>query len=212
MCWRSPGARSAAMAGRPGWTARRWRTSRRGAWSGGLGDWRGSGRKGPAGRKRFGGCGLRRGNAGSIGPWAFCLRDRVAQTAALPVLTPMVEADLTPEQYAYRSGRSAHDAVQRAHRLASTGHCEVVDADWSDDFGQRPHAELLKCVARRVGDGRMVGWVKAWWERAKACSRPRAGCGRPASGSMSGDWKRSDGVERGTGTAKIAGKRLPPPT
>ena len=76
---------------------------------------------------------------------------------------------------------------------------------------QRPHAELLKCVARRVGDGRMVGWVKAWWERAKACSRPRAGCGRPASGSMSGDWKRSNGVERGTGTAKAAGKRLPPP-
>ncbi len=95
-----------------------------------------------------------------------CLRDRVAQTAALLVLTPIFEADLTPEQYAYRSGRSAHDAVQQAHRLANTGHCEVVDADWSDYFGQRPHAELLKCVARRVSDGRMLGWVKAWWERA----------------------------------------------
>ena len=32
------------------------------------------------------------------------------------------------------------------------------------------------------------------------------------SGSMSGDWKRSNGVERGTGTAKAAGKRLPPLT
>ena len=95
-----------------------------------------------------------------------CLRDRVAQTAALLVLTPIFEADLTPEQYAYRSGRSAHDAVQRAHRLANTGHCEVVDADLSDYFGQIPHAELLKCVARRVSDGRMLGWVKAWMEMA----------------------------------------------
>lgn len=95
-----------------------------------------------------------------------CLRDRVAQTAALLVLSPIFEADLAPEQYAYRSGRSAHDAVQRAHRLVNTGHCEVVDADLSDYFGQIPHAELLKSVARRVSDGRMLGWVKAWLEMA----------------------------------------------
>ena len=29
-----------------------------------------------------------------------------------------------------------------------------MDADWSDYFGQIPHAELLKSVARRVSDGR----------------------------------------------------------
>ena len=95
-----------------------------------------------------------------------CLRDRVAQTAALLVLSPIVEADLAPEQYAYRPGRSAHDAVNQAHRLVNTGHCEGVDADLSDYFGQRPHAELLHCVARRVSDGRMLGWVKAWMEMA----------------------------------------------
>ena len=95
-----------------------------------------------------------------------CLRDRVAQTAALMVLSSIFEADLAPEQYTYRPGRSAQDAVKRAHRLVSTGHCEVVDADLSDYFGQIPHAELLKCVARRVSDGRMLGWVKAWLEMA----------------------------------------------
>ncbi len=44
-----------------------------------------------------------------------CVRDRVAQTAALMVLTPIFEADLQPEQYAYREGRSAQDAVRRVH-------------------------------------------------------------------------------------------------
>ena len=36
-----------------------------------------------------------------------CLRDRVAQTSAMLVLSPIFEADLQPEQYGYRPGRSA---------------------------------------------------------------------------------------------------------
>ena len=95
-----------------------------------------------------------------------CLRDRVAQTAAMLVLSPIFEADLQPEQYAYRPGRSAHDAVKRVHRLLNTGHREVVDADLLDYFGQIPHAELMRSIARRVSDGRLLGWVKAWLEMA----------------------------------------------
>ena len=64
-----------------------------------------------------------------------CLRDRVAQTAAMLVLSPIFEADLQPEQYAYRPGRDAKDAVKRVHRLLNTGHREVVDADLTDYFG-----------------------------------------------------------------------------
>ena len=95
-----------------------------------------------------------------------CLRDRVAQTAAMLVLSPIFEADLEPEQYAYRPGRDARDAVRRVHRLLTTGHREVVDADLSDYFGQIPHAELMQSMARRVSDGRLLGWVKAWLEMA----------------------------------------------
>ncbi len=95
-----------------------------------------------------------------------CLRDRVAQTAAMLVLSPIFEADLQPEQYAYRPGRDAHDAVKRVHQLLTTGHREVVDADLSDYYGQIPHADLLRSIARRVSDGRLLGWVKAWLEMA----------------------------------------------
>jgi hypothetical protein len=42
------------------------------------------------------------------------VRDRVVQMAAVLVLAPIFEADLQPEQYAYRPDRSALDAVQQA--------------------------------------------------------------------------------------------------
>ena len=52
------------------------------------------------------------------------------------------------------------------HRLLNAGHREVVDADLSDYFGQIPHAALMQSIARRVSDGRLLGWVKAWLEMA----------------------------------------------
>ena len=93
-----------------------------------------------------------------------CLGDRVAQTSAMLVLMPIFEADLEPEQYGYRPGRSAKDAVRRVHRLLHRGRNEAVDADLSNYFGEIPHAELMKSIARRVSDGRMLGLIKAWLE------------------------------------------------
>jgi retron-type reverse transcriptase len=77
------------------------------------------------------------------------------------VLSPIFEADLQPEQYGYRAGRSAQDAVNRIFRLLNSGHNEVVDADLSNYFGEIPHAELMKSIARRVSDGRILGLIKS---------------------------------------------------
>jgi RNA-directed DNA polymerase len=90
------------------------------------------------------------------------IRDRVVQTAALLVLEPIFEADLQPEQYAYRENRSAIEAVQEVHRLVLHGYREVVDADLSGYFDSIPHAELMRCVARRVSDKAMLHLVKQW--------------------------------------------------
>jgi group II intron reverse transcriptase/maturase len=86
------------------------------------------------------------------------------QTAAVLVLEPIFEADLTAEQYAYRADRSALDAVQHVHKLINTGHGQIVDADLSSYFDSVPHAELLKSVARRVVDGAMLHLIKMWLE------------------------------------------------
>jgi RNA-directed DNA polymerase len=90
------------------------------------------------------------------------ITDRVIQMAAVVILDPIFEADLPPEQYAYRSKRSAHDALRHVHRLVNTGHTEVVDADLSGYFDSIPHAELMQSVRRRLSDGAMLHLIKMW--------------------------------------------------
>ena len=92
------------------------------------------------------------------------IRDRVVQMSAVLVLGPIFEADLPPEQYAYRENRSALDAVEAVHKLLIQGYREVVDADLSGYFDSVPHAELMKSVARRVVDGAMLHLIKMWLE------------------------------------------------
>jgi RNA-directed DNA polymerase len=90
------------------------------------------------------------------------VRDRVCMTAAMLVLTPIFEADLPLELYAYRAGRNAQQAVIEVEELLFRGHPEVVDADLADYFGSIPHTDLLKSVARRIVDRRVLHLIKMW--------------------------------------------------
>jgi group II intron reverse transcriptase/maturase len=94
------------------------------------------------------------------------LRDRVCMTAAMLVLEPIFEADLPPEQYAYRPGRNARQAVIEVEATLFRGHPEVVDADLADYFGSIPHAELMRSLARRIVDRRVLHLIKMWLECA----------------------------------------------
>jgi group II intron reverse transcriptase/maturase len=94
------------------------------------------------------------------------IQDRVVQTAALTVLEPIFEADLQPEQYAYRAERSALDAVNQVRGLLNAGYTQVVDADLSGYFDSIPHAELMQSLARRIVDGAMLHLIKMWLEAA----------------------------------------------
>lgn len=90
------------------------------------------------------------------------IRDRTVQMATVLVLGPIIEADLPPEQHAYRPERNALSAVKQVYHLLNTGHTKVIDADLAAYFDSIPHFELLRSVARRVVDRQMLHLIQMW--------------------------------------------------
>jgi len=90
------------------------------------------------------------------------VKDRVVQTAVALLLLPIWEADSHPHSYAYRPKRNAHQAMDAIKTALLSGRTEVIDADLSGYFDSIPHRELLRLVARRVSDGRIMALIKAW--------------------------------------------------
>src|SRR5262245_31865132 len=90
------------------------------------------------------------------------IRDRVAQMAAKLVLEPIFEAEFDDAAYGYRPHRSAEHAVRKVHEALWQNHSEVIDADVSRYFDEIPHADLMKCVARRVSDRKLLHLIKRW--------------------------------------------------
>ena len=90
------------------------------------------------------------------------IRDRVAQTAAKLILEPIWEAEMEPNAYGYRRGKSAQDAIGKVDELLHEGYTDIVDADLSKYFDTIPHSELMQCVARRMVDRHMLHLIKMW--------------------------------------------------
>ena len=92
------------------------------------------------------------------------VRDRVVQTATLLILEPIFEADFLDCSYAYRPGRSAHQALAEIRGQLQAGYQAVYDADWKGYFDSIPHAELLACVRMRVVDRPVLQLIRMWLE------------------------------------------------
>jgi group II intron reverse transcriptase/maturase len=90
------------------------------------------------------------------------LRDRTVQTAAMIVIEPIFEADFEDCSYGFRPRRRAWQAVEEIRRAAEDGKTEVFDADLSSYFDTIPHTELMKAVAGRIVDGRILRLVHDW--------------------------------------------------
>jgi RNA-directed DNA polymerase len=90
--------------------------------------------------------------------------DRVVQAALKLVLEPIFEADFKPCSYGFRPKRRAQDAIAEIHYLASPprNYEWVFEADIKACFDEIDHTALMGRVRRRVGDKRVLGWVKAF--------------------------------------------------
>jgi group II intron reverse transcriptase/maturase len=91
------------------------------------------------------------------------IRDRVVQMAVVLVIGPIFEADLLPQQYGFRPGLDAKMALRRVYwHVTQHGRREVVDADLRDYFTSIPHEPLVRCLSRRIVDGRILHVIKSW--------------------------------------------------
>jgi RNA-directed DNA polymerase len=90
--------------------------------------------------------------------------DRVVQASLKLVLEPIFEADFKPCSYGFRPKRRAQDAVAEIHHLASPNrnYLWVFEADIKACFDEIDHTALMDRVRDRIGDKRVLGWVKAF--------------------------------------------------
>lgn len=89
------------------------------------------------------------------------VRDRVVQMAAKLVLDPIFEADFLPCSYGYRIGRSAQMAKEAVRKLGYQNH-HVLDADIRAYFDRIDHIKLMKLVAMRISDRRVLKLIEQW--------------------------------------------------
>ena len=88
------------------------------------------------------------------------IRDRVAQGALKLILEPIFEADFCDGSYGYRPKRSAHAAVNRASQAVINGMIKVIDVDLEAYFDNVEHQILLRKVAQRVNDDKVMWLLK----------------------------------------------------
>jgi len=88
------------------------------------------------------------------------VRDRVVQTALRNVLEPIFERDFAAQSYGFRPGLGCKDALRRVQDLLDQGYCWVVDADLQGYFDSLPHEPLMRRVAQKVSDGRILSLLR----------------------------------------------------
>jgi group II intron reverse transcriptase/maturase len=90
------------------------------------------------------------------------VRDRIVQMAVKIVIEPIFEADFCDCSYGFRPKRSAHNAIDDVADGLHKGYGQVIDADLAKYFDMIPHAKLMRVLAERIADGRILALIKQW--------------------------------------------------
>ena len=89
------------------------------------------------------------------------VRDRVVQQACKIVIEPLFEANFQDTSYGFRPKRSATQAV-KVIKEQLVSHRYVVDIDIERFFDTIDHELLLRLVARRISDRRVLKLLRQW--------------------------------------------------
>jgi len=93
------------------------------------------------------------------------LEDKIVQSAVAEILSAVYEVDFMGFSYGFRPGRSPHGALQSLHTALMTQYVNwVLDADIRSFFDSVDHEWLLRMVAHRVADPRILRLVRGWLE------------------------------------------------
>jgi len=82
--------------------------------------------------------------------------DRLIQQAIAQVLSPIFDPTFSESSFGFRPGRSAHHAVFKAREYIHEGYRIAVDMDLSKFFDTVNHDVLMRRVARKVRDKRVL--------------------------------------------------------
>jgi len=96
---------------------------------------------------------------------ALCIpavRDRIAQTAVLQIIEPILEREFEDCSFGYRRGRSVKQVVQRVREYYERGFTWVIDADIDAFFDRVDHVLLLEKVKRYIVDEKILGLIELW--------------------------------------------------
>ena len=91
------------------------------------------------------------------------LEDKIVQGAVAEVLSAVYEADFIGFSYGFRPGRSPHGALKALERALITRKINwVLDADIRSFFDSVDHEWMLRMVAHRIADPRILELIKRW--------------------------------------------------
>ncbi|WP_247821919.1 group II intron reverse transcriptase/maturase [Bradyrhizobium sp. 187] len=91
------------------------------------------------------------------------LEDKIVQSAVAEVLSAVYEVDFLGFSYGFRPGRNPHMALDALHTAIMSQRVNwVLDADIRNFFDAVDHEWLLRMVAHRIADPRILRLIELW--------------------------------------------------
>jgi RNA-directed DNA polymerase len=118
------------------------------------------------------------------------LEDKIVQGALAEVLSAIYKADFLGFSYGFRPGRNPHHALRSLHTAIMSQRVNwALDADIRSFFDSVDHEWLLRMVAHRIADPRVLRLIRSWLE---------------AGILESGEWYETDrGTPQGAGISPL---------